>query len=120
MKTDENSRGKTVGFSLLALLALQDALGLLKHFVFTGSSTIGSLFGPLHCLVGVSLVSLGVRRFPSFSSPSLTPSPPQFHQVHLGIARYGTTSDLVTYGLFACVPRLPFRRSFSFLTRSKH
>ncbi|GAA5887712.1 hypothetical protein JCM6882_001505 [Rhodosporidiobolus microsporus] len=73
---------KTLGFIFLGGLALQDLLGLLKHFVKTpGASPQRGLLGWCHIMLGVTLIAVG------------------FVQVKLGIERYGA-DDVVLYGLY--------------------
>ncbi|GAA5925673.1 hypothetical protein JCM10213_008853 [Rhodosporidiobolus nylandii] len=77
---------KTIGFAFIGALIVQDLVGWIKHM--QGRPQPGqprSLLGWLHIVLGVTLTVVG------------------FYQVHLGIVRYGASSDLVTYGLYGQV-----------------
>ncbi|BGP12715.1 hypothetical protein JCM10213v2_000632 [Rhodosporidiobolus nylandii] len=83
---------KTIGFAFIGALIVQDLVGWIKHM--QGRPQPGqprSLLGWLHIVLGVTLTVVG------------------FYQVHLGIVRYGASSDLVTYGLYGqcCRPLRP-------------
>ncbi|GAA5850254.1 hypothetical protein JCM8547_001062 [Rhodosporidiobolus lusitaniae] len=83
--TSETYAHKTIGFAFIGALVVQDLLGFIKRLQAHGPGQPRSLVGWLHIILGVSLILVG------------------FYQVYLGIQRYGSASDLVVYGLYACI-----------------
>lgn len=93
---------KLIGWIFVAAVLLQDGLGARTHASHGPPGTGRKIQGWLHIVLGVALISIGVRlnSYVQLAENALTVSERQFFQVHLGMERYGIPDGFLTYAYY--------------------